>query len=159
MTTDEERGARLQTAHAANPQAYPWGVRTSDPYPAGLMMFFWYESEEALRESLLSGDHVLDADDETRSEAVAALRLVLESSSPLMPASAEDGNKAAHPAFNIHWWGTFDDLCNGNHEDARDAREAFLEWNEENYGSPIEVPPIQPDARSDFAEFLQEWGI
>lgn len=158
MTDDEHRG-RLEAANTADPQAFPWGVRTADPWPAGLALFFWYETETELRHALLRGDHAVDADDETRTRAAEALEAVLSASSSLSPDTAQAGNEAAYPAFNILWWGTFDDLCSGDHEVANDAREAFLESHDEDYDFPEQAPPIPAESRVDFAAFIREWGV
>lgn len=157
--TDDGLRERLEAANAADPEAFPWGVRTADPWPAGLALFFWYETEAELRNALLRGDHAVDADDETRTRAAEALKLILGASSSLSPDTAQAGNEAAYPAFNILWWGTFDDLCSGDHEVAREAREAFFEAHHEDYDFPQQAPPVPTESRADFAEFLKEWGV
>lgn len=159
MTTDDQRSRRLEAAQAADPITNPWGVRTADPYPAGLAMFFWYPNEDALRAALLSGDHALDAEDHERDAAVVALTPLVHATGSFAPERSTEANAAAYPAFNILWWGTFEDLCAGEHDEAIEAREAFLSGQDDDYGFDRPVPPIGDDARPAFAEFLTTYGV
>jgi hypothetical protein len=159
VTTDDERASRLDAAHTANPQSHPLGVFAGDAWAGGVSMFYWYETPEALQDTLLSGDHAAESDDEDRAEVANALAPLLNASEPFLPEKSLEGNSAAEPAFSVRWWGTFDDLCGGDHGEAVTVRDAFFEQTDEDYETPDEVPPIQLDQRAAFAEFLMDWGF
>ena len=54
----DELGKRID----ADPRVSPWGIRTADPYPQGIGIFFWYDTEAELREAIWDGSHSVDMD-------------------------------------------------------------------------------------------------
>jgi hypothetical protein len=149
--------AALDLARNADPQHAPYGVRTSDPWAAGLSLFFFYGTPEERTAALL--DHhafadTADADHEPQ-QAWAETRGRLEQALA-RDDDAESLNHLTKDAFGVEWIGTFEDLCSATDEYAAELRNEFRELDSDE--CEFDDSPITPDERGAFAEFVLEHG-
>lgn len=153
MSTPPER---LELATARDPLTSRLGVLARDADDVGLAVFHWYDTPQDLRRSVLE-DHAFPNDDDRREpEAWGRVRPDLEallSAAPTLDTPTREGvNALTAPWFTLNWWGTFDELCTGDHETAREVRERYRASEDvEDDGSPI-----AEEEQEDFAASLAE---
>ena len=148
--------AALTRAQEADPQTAPYGVRTSDPWPGAISLFFFYETpEERSRAIVELHPHVEPMDaDERREWADVTARLILAKGPELGAEDAERIDELTGSRFGVEWIGTFDDLCRGEDAYATDMREEFRELERDD----ADGSPISDDERAAFAAFVREHG-
>lgn len=154
MTNDE-----IMEHQEADPRSNSWGIRTADPHPSGIGHFFWYESEAALRDSILRGLHAIDVDPEEWAAHRPVVGNTLNAISLIEPATASDLDDATRKYFHVEWWGQFEDLCSGSSEIALQVREDYFESEDRVFEDEHGARPVPPEEVDAFVEHVKVWNI
>lgn len=168
----EDHIAELQKRIEADPRVNPWGIRTCDMFLGGCGGFYWYESEEALRNSLVRGDHALELGATKWTDLQPLIESALNDIERIEPDSACGFHDVTCEVFGVEWWGKFEELCSGDSEIAvmvrRDFLEAAREDEDEDDDEDVEQEdeddesaprPLLPSEVDDFVQYLREWGF
>jgi len=141
----------------ADPRLNPWGIYSRDPWPGGVKVFFWFQTEADLRTRLADGSFDVDGDEEDWQPAIADMTAALSSISELSPADVDLLNSSTNGGFDIEWVGQFDELLHGNSSMAVELRESWHENGETSNQGLNSI--IEPAKVADFANFVKTYGL
>ena len=152
MTTPRDR---LELAAARDPLTSRFGAFVRDADDVGFAVFGWYDTPQDLRRSVLEDQAFPNEDDVREPERWGQVRGELEAlfaASPDLDTATREGmNALTAPWFTFDWWGTFEELCTGDHETAREMRERYRDAQDAD-----DDGPIPDEEREDFAAWLRE---
>jgi hypothetical protein len=156
-----DQAKRLGLVEDQTPPSFTWGCRSSADFVLSAQaMVLWFSGpSEAVR--LFAEGEPMDSESLKTSEARESLRRELNAladESDRTPATPDELRDALQPLLTnwiaIEWLGTFDELCRGDTEMARETRNEYREY-ETDEGSD---EPIQPSEEATFVEFLNgDW--
>lgn len=152
-----DESERLEAVLAQGPPAYEWGCRSSDDFVLATQeVTMWFSSPHELV-TWFGTTLELDAESEATTDARAQLRELAERANDMdVLALREELAARLSGRTAIGWLGTFDELCNASHAQARELRVEFREYEDE----PVSDESIVDDQRARFAEFLTEhWQL
>jgi len=144
---------RGEEAMSRDPRHFPYGYFSGGSFVLdSTRVFMWFSSPNELIDHICECDpivHDLDAD-EAQSFAVKVREIVGE------PVEFSDDklqqvNDTAKAFLCIEWWGTFEELTNGNSDLATGIRE----WMRED-GSDS---PVAESEMDEFVELVQNYGF
>jgi hypothetical protein len=141
----------LAAARAADPQQAPWGCYLV-PAEEGGDGLLWFATEAALiafvRDGLWSALHgVLPAPGDQLQ-----LNALLEGPSPLRWDTLDGLNQVLEPVAQLHWWGSLQQLYEGQDPFAKDLREA---WRDSAGRGPQDFSALRPEELRAFCDFLK----
>jgi hypothetical protein len=153
-TSDFRDGYNLVTRR--DPREYPYGYFSLDTVNlGGIGLISWFKDIDEMAdfilkiEPLIGDDEGEDLDECQRWIAPIVNDIRREG---LKESSRAEIN-AALGASQIEWWGTFDDLCSGRSDFARDTLERY-------FGDDEKIPSKIPDERLDeFIEWLRTFRV
>ena len=134
-----------------DPRRCPFGyLAKSDSDSLGDRSVFWFPSIDELASFLIFHEPEVCEDVDDRRDARNALKLLLQAPRGHLELSEdlrERLNVALEPHLKIVWWGTFEDLCMGEGDFARNVLQSFRE----------RFPaPVAPEEIDEFVDFLSE---
>lgn len=154
----------LGMANARNPQDYPWGFQSGSYFVLDdVTVFQWFSSPHEMLVWMQKAEPLIhsEADGNESVHAVSVQKAINE---------LEDNNgnitseifKLATASMkdkrDIHWWGEFSELLNGDSEFAISLRSDFRESHSE-VEEPNGILPISEEDKSNFVEFLSTYGF
>lgn len=149
-----------QLPHDRDPRTYPCGVFTTDgSVLSAVGVFLWFESRAEMAAYIRHVEpQIYELDEDERSVLLVAVEEPLSAlQSGTMDLETARGaiNAAAANHFAIDWAGTFDELCRGDREWARELRQSFREHSDEESSAE----PISADELEAFVEYVSEYGF
>ena len=150
--TSEELGnhARLDPRHNQ------WGIYSSDHWPFGASVFFWFKTEDELRARIADGSFDVDGDEKDWQPVLAGMTSAIAQIKELSPQDVDAINEQSNGAFDIRWLGRFEDLLSGKDPFALELREV---WRQDDETSEDElVKPVGTGEVDQFVEFIQQYG-
>ena len=145
--THEEGQEALKVAAGRDPRTGSFGCFSGSSHPRdGYRIFEWFETEQALYDQIMFTHPKVyeDIGDNERLLCANKLRGVLEVSSNLSVEKLVKVNEISKAYCCIEWWGTFEELKNGESDFAKNIR-SMMRDNESE--SPI--------AESEIDEFVE----
>ena len=143
---------RGEEAMSQDPRHFPYGYFSGGSFVLdSTRIFMWFASPKELIDHICECDpivHDLEAD-EAQSFA-AKVREIVGEPAELSDANLQKINEAAKEFLCIEWWGTFDELTDGDSELAKGIRE----WMRED-GSDS---PVTDSEMDEFVELVQNYG-
>lgn len=141
----------LEQARRADPLTHPWGLYLS-PAQGDADGLAWFSSEAALVSFVKQGLWSALSGVEAQVEFTAELTELLGGPSPLHWDRLEAVNLLLEPVGQMHWWGSLQQLYEGEDPFAKDLREA---WRDQVGRGPQDFSALPAaDARA-FCDFLQ----
>lgn len=143
--------AVLDQARRADPLMHPWGLYLS-PIQGEADGLAWFSSEAALVSFVKQGLWPALSGVEPEAGVSAELAELLGGPSPLRWDRLEAVNRLLEPLGQMHWWGSLQQLYEGEDPFAKDLREA---WRDQvGRGSQDFSALPAADARA-FCDFLR----
>lgn len=143
--------AALQAARAADPLSHPWGFYLSPASGEGEGLC-WFASEAALVGFVTGKLWASVAGVEPEAAVAAGLAELMQGPSPLRWERLDSVNLILEPVAQLHWWGSLQQLYEGEDPFAKDLREA---WRDAVGRGPQDFSALPPaDARA-FCDFLK----
>jgi hypothetical protein len=141
----------LVQARRADPLQNPWGCYISPASGEGDGLA-WFPTEAALVHFVAGGLWEALCGVKPEAPVQEVLDQLMEGPSPLRWERLDAFNLALEPAGQIHWWGSLQQLYEGQDPFAKDLREA---WRDAAGRGPQDFSALsQADARA-FCDFLQ----
>lgn len=167
IETKDRAYETLNAAHERDPQTYRFGCLTGDDWAmSGVSIFGWFDAPASLLSTFAECEPYVYIDEE--DEEFATVRTALEATiGPLAERTSlpEDLrvelNRIMEGHCQIHWWGTFEDLCRSDGEWEREFRSSFRDSTQEEVGSTtdaVRARPITEAEIDDFVAFIREYG-
>jgi hypothetical protein len=146
QATPEEEGLASGERH---PKDFPVGLFFNEPELVVSFGFLWFASAADL---LFALRHDLSENEETPTKLKELVEHLSESTNE--PELSDELLEKLSPylAIDIQWWGHVDALLEG------EAGEAFRENFREEDEDPDGAPPIPPEQRGEFLDYLSEYG-
>jgi len=141
-----------------DPRTHPWGCYGYDDFVlVAASSFQWFSSFEEMRDAILLGLPKWHFDDEEElrkvSETVAAIHDDVKDQEQPSVELLSRINSVIKGTTQLGWWGTFDDLRQGDKEFERDKRGEFRETLEQSGSTPV-----ADDEVDGFVEFVSSYG-
>ena len=159
MPTQKSIIHSLEMAHERDPRKAPYGLFSSDDYPAGIGMFMWFSDATQLLDALTEQVPAIHQDPEDTSAefstTVSMLREVRRDADPsevLTERLRAQYQEHLGGCTRIDWWGTIDDFRSPQSEWLKDIVETYLQDYEG-------TTPDTFDPRSEeFCNYLASYG-
>ncbi len=174
--SEEEYDQRVGEAREAGERAYElksrrpcWGLFSYGDAPGGMAgsgvgIFQWFETKTAMLEYV--GHHLTfssagpsDVDPgRVADEARTLVETVGPESNPeVLEATRLELNKILRDFSQVEWWGSFEDLLQGNHPYAKEVRVWFRDRSDKEEKAADR--PIGESEVADFQAAIEEYGL
>lgn len=142
----------LDQARQADPLTHPWGLYLSPASGEGDGMA-WFASEAGLVSFVTQGLWPALSGVEPEPGLKAELAELMDGPSPLRWERLDALNLLLEPLLQLHWWGSLQQLYEGEDPFAKDLREA---WRDSVGRGPQDFSALpEADARA-FCDFIQK---
>ena len=160
LKTQDSRIAVMTRANGRNPLTHRWGFFGQDDGMSGAGGFVWFSTREDLLDALVEAEPAIyyePASPEFQKARVALerLRTKILAEKGLSPVARQKVNVILKGAGIVQWWGTVDELFEGNGKFARGLREMFRPDEDD---SKSDSRPIPPSERKEFIRAFSEYG-
>lgn len=152
--THEEGQEALRVAADRDPRNGPFGCFSGSSFHMdSYRTFEWFETEQALYEQIMFIHPKVyeDIGDNERLLCANKLRDVLEVSNNLSVEKLVKVNEISKAYCCIEWWGTFEELKNGESDFAKNIRSMMRDNESES--------PIAESEIDEFVEHLEQCGL
>lgn len=161
----------LLSAHnSADPRSNPFGYLAwhngfaCGPVTVGV--FMWYPTQHAMLAGIseLEVYSSLDEGDELEPEDLLIQQRFRELTTQYQEGKLDALTLSKQlstvtSSLDFEWIGTFDELCAGNSDFAREVRQGYYEDISDDEALITTLPPVDETELDDFIQFVSEWGI
>lgn len=161
---------QLQIHNQADPRTNPFGYLVWHNGfacgPVTIGVFMWYPTQQAMLagiselevySSLEEGDE-LEPDDLLIQQHFRELTTQFQEGK-LDALTLSKKLSEVTRSLDFEWIGSFEELCSGNSEFAREVRERYYEDMSDDDDVLDTLPPIQEDDLEDFIDMIRFWGV
>jgi hypothetical protein len=167
MADREEASGGFDHVLGRNPKEYPFGFFLREDIPFGSAYFHWHDGEESLLNEIrqdLAG--FFPEDGEKRYAEIRSELSTIIDGIAVRPKLGEALRERLDEYFtgvaSIEWLGTFEQLCKGNDDAAKDFRNQYRKAHRDDFDDlsmEERESPINAAEVDSFAEYVSEYGM